>query len=232
MQRHVADHAVALANVRGLHPTAALTHTHCQWCPPHRRQRLGYRSRAYLKLQELNDRLKLLRPGLRALELGSAPGSWTQVLAEHRIETLAVDLLPMEPVHGARFVQGDFTAEETKAEMRRLLGGEPVDLLLTDLSPNRTGVHSLDHVRQVDMVEQALLLARHHLRPGGTFLTKVIDGEDRQRLTRAVRQFGTASTHKPPASRKESRELYLCLREFDPARLDSSVWREEGLHAC
>ena len=66
----------------------------------------------------------------------------------------------------------------------------------------------------------------------GTFLTKVIDGEDRQRLTRAVRQFGTASTHKPPASRKESRELYLCVREFDPARLDSSVWREEGLHAC
>ena len=84
---------MALANVRGLHPTAVLTHTHCQWCPPHRRQRLGYRSRAYLKLQELNDRLKLLRPGLRALELGSAPGSWTQVLAEHRIETLAVDLL-------------------------------------------------------------------------------------------------------------------------------------------
>ena len=208
MQRHVTDHAVALAS------------------------RLGYRSRAYLKLQELNDKLKLLRPGLRALELGSAPGSWTQVLVEQEVDTFAVDLLPMEPVHGAKFVQGDFTANETKAELRQLLGGEPVDLLLTDLSPNRTGIHSLDHARQVDMIEQALLLARRHLRPGGTFLTKVIDGEDRQRLTRAVRQFGSASTHKPPASRKESRELYLCVKGFDHERLDASTWRLEGLHAC
>mmetsp|Transcript_23140 Transcript_23140/g.47106 ORF Transcript_23140/g.47106 Transcript_23140/m.47106 type:complete len:220 (-) Transcript_23140:107-766(-) len=208
IQRHVTDKAVAAAN------------------------RLGYRSRAYLKLHDLDKKLKLLRPGLRALELGSAPGSWTQVLVEREVETLAVDLLPMEPVLGARFVQGDFTTSDTQAEMRRLLGGVPVDLLLTDLSPNRTGIHSLDHVRMVDMVEQALLLARRHLRHGGTFLTKVLDGEDRQRLFRAVRQFGTASTHKPPASRKESRELYLCVREFDHARLDSSTWREEGLHAC
>ena len=135
-------------------------------------------------------------------------------------------------VLGARFVLGDFTANETKAEMHRLLGQQPVDLLLTDLSPNRTGIHSLDHARQVDMVEQALLLARQHLRHGGTFLTKMLDGEDRQRLLRAVRQFGTASTLKPPSSRKESREFYLCVRDFDYARLDASTWRSEGLHAC
>ena len=107
-----------------------------------------------------------------------------------------------------------------------------MDLLLTDLSPNRTGMHDVDEARQTEMIEQALLLARKHLRHGGTFLTKVLDGGDRQKLVRAVRQFGTVKTYKPPASRQESREFYLCVRDFDHARLDASTWRAEGLHAC
>tara|TARA_B110001452_G_scaffold201528_1_gene171610 strand:+ start:1227 stop:1895 length:669 start_codon:yes stop_codon:yes gene_type:complete len=193
---------------------------------------LNYRSRAAFKLLELDEKLKLLQPGMRALELGSAPGSWTQVLVEREVETLAVDLLPMDPVPGSRFLLGDFTDEATKLEIHRLLGDAPLDLLLTDLSPNRSGIHSLDHVRLVDMVEQALLLARRYLRPGGTVLTKLLEGEDKQRLLRAVRQFSDASIHKPPASRKESSELFLCLRQFDPERLDASTWRTEGLHAC
>ena len=134
---------------------------------------LNYRSRAAFKLLELDEKLKLLQPGMRALELGSAPGSWTQVLVEREVETLAVDLLPMNPVPGSRFLLGDFTEETTKLEIHRLLGDAPLDLLLTDLSPNRSGIHSLDHVRLVDMVEQALLLARRYLKPGGTVLTKL-----------------------------------------------------------
>ena len=115
---------------------------------------------------------------------------------------------------GSRFLLGDFTDEATKLEIHRLLGDAPLDLLLTDLSPNRSGIHSLDHIRLVDMIEQALLLARRYLRPGGTVLTKLLDGEDKQRLLRAVRQFSAASMHKPPASRKESTEIYLLARGF------------------
>ena len=147
----------------------ASSHGTCAPSVPPCWQRLGYRSRAYLKLNELNQKLRLLRPGMRALELGSAPGSWTQVLVEHEIETLAIDLLPMAPVcaaayawhtctvpqpprrygvgawcvqvPGSRFLQGDFTTNETKAEMRRLLGGAPVDLHVDSAVPGGATAH-------------------------------------------------------------------------------------------
>lgn len=130
----------------------------------------GYRSRAAFKLLQLDAKFRILAPGTRALDLGAAPGSWTQVLVKQQIETVAVDLLPIQPLEGCTVVQGDFTEPSTLSTLLLRLGGSPVDLIVSDLSPSRSGHKSLDHCRLHALVVRALQLARRTLRPGGTFL--------------------------------------------------------------
>ena len=181
----------------------------------------GYRSRAAFKLIELDDRVKspkLLRKGTLALELGAAPGSWTQVLVARGVRTVACDLLPLEPLDGATFVQGDFTAPATRRALAAALGGARADLLVSDLSPNRSGHPSLDSARAADQMEQCLVVARDHLAPGGDFVAKLLRGEDERDLMALLRaSFGGGVRQvKPKASRGESREIYVVGREYLP----------------
>ena len=176
---------------------------------------LGFRSRAAFKLLELDDKLKLLRKGTLALELGAAPGSWTQVLVARGVETVACDLLPMEPIDGATFVRGDFTEKATRRELADALGGKRADLLVSDLSPNRSGHKSLDSARAAELMEHALLVATEHLRPGGDFVAKLLRGEDEADLMALLRRAcATVRQVKPKASRSESREVYVVGREW------------------
>mmetsp|Transcript_2648 Transcript_2648/g.5593 ORF Transcript_2648/g.5593 Transcript_2648/m.5593 type:complete len:265 (-) Transcript_2648:19-813(-) len=187
----------------------------------------GYRSRAAIKLEQLDAKLKLLRPGLLALDLGAAPGSWSQVLAKRGVEVVAVDLLPIDPIEGVAIVQGDIVEPAVGQKIREILKGRQVDLVFSDMSPDRSGHLSLDHCRLVALIVKALVLARELLRPGGAVLVKALQGEDHQTMIAAMRKFGKVAMHKPAASRQESAEVYVSLRGFDPDKFDSA--REELL---
>ncbi len=179
-------------------------------------QRRGYRSRAAFKLQELAERDRLLRPGMTVVDLGAAPGSWLQVLRERlgpggRI--VAIDLLPMTPVAGVEFVQGDFASDEGIAAVEQKLSGSPVDLVLSDLSPNLSGIESADQARSVHLAELALEFARTHLQPGGDLVIKVFQGAGLAEFQRLVaRHFTKVYLRKPKASRDRSREHYVVAK--------------------
>ncbi len=178
-------------------------------------QRDGWRSRAAFKLIELDARFKLLRPGLRVLDLGAAPGGWSQV-AVRRGATCVVglDLLPMDPVPGATLLQGDFADDAMPARLLAELGG-PADLVLSDMAPNTTGHASTDHVRIVALAQLALHFAAQVLAPGGGFVAKVFQGgSEKAMLEPLKRDFATVRHAKPPASRKESSELYVVATGF------------------
>ena len=181
-------------------------------------QKRGYRSRAAFKLIELDERDRLLRPGIAAVDLGSAPGSWSQVLRERlgpKGRIVAVDLLPMDPVPGVAFVQADFTTDEGLAAVEAALGGRPVDLVVSDMSPNLSGVESADQARSVGLAEMALAFAQEHLQPGGDFAVKVFQGSGLAPLEKAVRmRFAKSYTRKPKASRDRSREVFLVAKGF------------------
>ena len=176
-------------------------------------QRRGYRSRAAFKLIELADKDKLLRPGLTVVDLGAAPGSWCQVLRERlgpagRI--VAVDLLPMDPVPGVRFVQGDFRDEAAMAALADALEGRKVDLVVSDFAPNLSGVASADQARSVLLGELALDFAASWLKPGGDLVVKAFQGEGFLGLQHQMQdRFDKVYTRKPKASRDKSREVYL-----------------------
>ena len=185
--------------------------------------RLGYRSRASFKLLQMDQKLRLLKPGMLALELGSSPGSWTQILCARGLQAVAVDELPMEELAGATFVLGSATSEATQATVLECLNGRRVDLVLSDMSPARSGHHSLDHSRIVSLVIAALVFARQTLRPGGVFLAKALQGEDHTALVQAMRKFGKLTIQKPAASRKESSEVYLHLTAFNHEHFDRYI---------
>ena len=175
--------------------------------------REGYRSRAAYKLQEIDARDRLLRPWMRIVDLGAAPGGWCQVIAE-KLDgnglVLAIDLLPMAPVPGVTFVEGDFTEDAVYQDMLRRLGGKPVDLVISDIAPNITGIVVADQAKSYALCELALDFAVRTLRPEGRFLIKVFQGagfEDFMRQMRAA--FRSVAARKPQASRDESREVYL-----------------------
>ena len=208
-------------------PRAAAADMPSRWLAQHKADfyvreamRLGYRTRAAFKLLQLDARLKkppLLKRGGVALELGAAPGSWTQVLVQRGMEVVAVDLLPSEPVSGATFVCGDFTHAPVQRQLLDLLGDRKIDLLLSDMSPNRSGHGSLDESRLVDLIEQSLPLAELSLRPRGSAVWKALQGQELMLLMKRIKkQFDSASLIKPPASRQGSREIYLCARGFKP----------------
>lgn len=176
----------------------------------------GMRSRAAYKLQQLAERDKLLKPGLVVVDLGSAPGGWSQVAGRSvRPEGLvvAVDLLEMAQVPGVRFVQGDFGDDAVLVEVERLLGGRGVDLVLSDMAPNISGVAGVDQARSVGLAELALDFAVNHLKPQGNFLVKVFQGSGFDELVAGVRRhFVQVVTRKPEASRSRSSEVYLVAK--------------------
>lgn len=183
-----------------------------------RAQREGYRSRACYKLLELQDKDKLIRPGMTVVDLGSAPGSWSQVAADlvgHKGRVIASDILPMDSLAGVEFIEGDFTEEAVFEQISQLIGDQPVDLVISDMAPNMSGISAVDLPRAMYLVELGLDMARQVLRPGGGYVTKVFQGEGFDELVRDCRSsFGKVLTRKPAASRPRSREVYLVARDF------------------
>ena len=180
--------------------------------------RSGWRSRAVFKLEQIQDKERVLKPGTLCVDLGSAPGSWSQLAARLVGATgrvIAIDLLEMEPIPGVEFVQGDFTAPETLQALRNLVGPNPVDLVMSDMAPNMSGNRTMDQPRSLALLDEALAFAKEVLRPGGDLLLKAFQGEGIDALTRELkRDFRTVKTLKPKASRPESREIYLLARSF------------------
>lgn len=180
--------------------------------------RAGWRSRAVFKLEQIQAKERLLESGTVCVDLGSAPGSWSQLAARLVGPTgrvIAVDLLPMEPLPGVDFLAGDFTAPETLRALRELVGEKSVDLVMSDMAPNISGNRTIDQARTLALLDEALAFACEVLRPGGNFLAKAFQGEGIDGFTRELkRHFKVVKTLKPKASRPESREIYLLARSF------------------
>jgi 23S rRNA (uridine2552-2'-O)-methyltransferase len=181
-------------------------------------QQDGYRSRASYKLIQLQEKDRLMRPGILVLDLGSAPGGWSQVagrLVGERGRVLATDILPMEPLKNVDFIQGDFTTEGVFEQILGQLGGARPELVLSDLAPNVSGIDSADQAAGMHLVELALDLARRVLKPGGGFVAKVFQGAGSEAFLKQLRpSFGKVSIRKPAASRARSREVYVVAKEF------------------
>jgi len=177
----------------------------------------GYRSRAAFKLTELDARFHLLKRGGRVLDLGAAPGGWSQIAAERVGETgrvVAADILEMEPIAGVEFLQCDLLDAGAPEALKAALGGE-ADIVLSDMASPTTGHRETDHIRTLALFEAALDLAEDVLRPGGAFVGKVFQGGAANALlTRVKKRFAEVKHVKPPASRKESVELYLVATGF------------------
>ena len=183
-----------------------------------RAQREGYRSRACYKLLELNDKDKLIRPGMTVIDLGSAPGSWSQVAAElvgDKGRVIASDILQMDGMAGVDFIQGDFTEQSVFDSIVNLLDGDPVDLVISDMAPNMSGMTAVDQPQSMYLVELALDMARQLLRPGGNFVAKVFQGEGFDHFLKDMRtSFKGVQSRKPAASRSRSREVYQIGKGF------------------
>jgi 23S rRNA (uridine2552-2'-O)-methyltransferase len=181
-------------------------------------QRRGYRSRAAFKLIELAERDKLLRAGMTVVDLGAAPGSWSQVLRERlgpASRIVAIDLLPMDPLAGVTFVQTDFRADDGLKAVEEVLGGASVDLVISDMAPNLSGIDPVDQARSVHLGELALEFAISHLREGGDLLVKVFQGAGLPELQRAIgARFAKVYVRKPKSSRDRSRETFLVGKGF------------------
>lgn len=191
-----------------------------QWMHEHvndpyvqRAQKEGYRSRAAYKLLEIDQRDHLLKRGMVVVDLGATPGGWAQVAAVKvgpSGKVIALDLLPMQPIPGVEFIQGDFREDSVLAQLEECLGGKQVGLVISDMSPNISGIDLTDQARAIHLAELALDFSVRHLQPGGAFLTKVFQGvgfEDYIKLMRTC--FTRVVTRKPDASRGRSSELYL-----------------------
>lgn len=181
-------------------------------------QKDGYRSRAAYKLVELNDRDRLIRPGMRILDLGSAPGGWSQVagrLVGSKGRVLATDILPMDAIPNVDFIQGDFTDDAVVDALLEWLDGGRFDLIISDIAPNITGIASADQASSIHFLELALDTVVKTLEPGATFVAKMFQGAGSDQYLKQVRtHFGKVSIRKPAASRKESREVYVVARDF------------------
>jgi 23S rRNA (uridine2552-2'-O)-methyltransferase len=177
----------------------------------------GWRSRAAFKLLELDEKYKLIGKNARVVDLGAAPGGWSQVaLAKGASKIIGIDLLPIIPVHGATFIEGDFTAPEMATRLTDLLGG-PADLVLSDMAPNTTGHVATDHIRIMALAELALDFATDTLAPGGAFVAKLFQGgAEHAMLNKLKTQFRNVRHVKPPASRKDSKEMYIIATGFRP----------------
>jgi 23S rRNA (uridine2552-2'-O)-methyltransferase len=173
----------------------------------------GYRSRASYKLLELIDKDKLVRPGMVVLDLGSTPGGWSQVVAPllgSKGRLIASDILPMDPIPQVDFILGDFTEQEVFDQISATLNGAAVDLVMSDMAPNISGVDAADQASSMYLVELALDMAVQVLKPGGNFVTKVFHGEGYEEYLKVLRtHFDKVVVRKPEASRSRSREVYV-----------------------
>lgn len=179
-------------------------------------QQEGYRSRAVYKLLEINKRDRLLKPNMTVVDLGAAPGGWSQVAAQMvkpKGRVFALDILPMDEVKGVEFIQGDFSEDQAADDLLALLSDELVDLVLSDIAPNMSGNESVDIPRSIYLSELVLDFALKVLKPEGTMLIKVFQGEGfDQYLAEVKRQFKKVSIRKPKASRSRSREVYVLAK--------------------
>ena len=186
----------------------------------HDAKKLGYRARSAFKLIELNEKFNLLRSEMRVIDLGAAPGGWTQVITKHvntdlpGSQVIGVDLLAMDPISGATLCMGDFTKDEVIDHVKSLLSG-PVDLVLSDMAASSTGSRQVDHLRITVLVEEAFYFAREVLAEDGIFLAKVLQGGTEISLLNILKQsFKTVKHVKPNASRKDSSEMYVIAMGF------------------
>ena len=176
-------------------------------------QQQGLRSRAAFKLMELNDKYHLIRKGMRVVDLGSAPGSWTQVVQRELAgsgQIIALDILPMDPLENVTFIQGDFTEDEPLALLEEAMNGQHADLVLSDMAPNMSGMGAVDQPRAMYLAELALAFAEKWLEPGGNFIVKIFHGEGFDIFVKDARSmFEKVQIRKPAASRPRSREVYI-----------------------
>lgn len=178
----------------------------------------GYRSRASYKLIELIEKDSLIRPGMTVVDLGAAPGGWTQVAADAVGDggrVIASDILPMDPVAGVEIITGDFTEDAVFRALLDAIGDTPVDLVISDMAPNMSGMSAVDQPAAMYLIELALDMAQSILKPGGSFVAKVFHGEGFDDYLKAVRQdFSRVAMRKPKSSRARSRETYLVAQGF------------------
>lgn len=178
----------------------------------------GYRSRASYKLLEINAKDKLIQPTMTVMDLGSAPGGWSQVatdLVGHKGRVIASDILPMDAVAGVEFIQGDFTENAVFEEIMAVLGDAKVDVVISDMAPNISGVNAADQAASMYLIELALDMASQVLKPKGSFVAKVFHGGGYDAYVKAVReQFDKVVVRKPDSSRARSREVYLVGKGF------------------
>jgi 23S rRNA (uridine2552-2'-O)-methyltransferase len=183
-------------------------------------QRDGYRSRSAYKLTELNDKDRLIRPGMRIMDLGSAPGGWSQVagkLVGAKGRVLATDILPMDPIKNVDFIQGGFTDDAVVAKLLEWLGGGKFDLIVSDIAPNITGIDSADQASSMNFLELALDTVRKTLKPGASFVAKMFQGSGSDQYIKELRtSFEKVLIRKPAASRAESREVYIVAKGYKP----------------
>lgn len=191
----------------------AWVHDHVNDLYVQRAQADGYRARAAYKLLEIDERDHLLRPGAVVVDLGAAPGSWCQVAVKRcgpKARVFALDLLPMEPVAGVDFILGDFTEDSVLELLEARLEGARVDVVLSDMAPNLSGVATVDQARSIHLCELALDFAARHLKPGGQFVVKVFQGEGFMDFRKQMEgAFASVQVRKPKASRDRSAEVYL-----------------------
>ncbi len=180
--------------------------------------KLGYRSRAAFKLMQIHEKDRLFQKGQTVLDLGASPGGWAQQLVKilgPKGTVVAVDLLPMEPIAGVTFIQGDFLADNTLEALKTVCPPKGVDWIISDMAPNLSGMAAIDQPRMMLLAETTLELAPLILKPKGGLLIKILQGEGIDDFRRALKeQFSTVQTRKPDASRAESSEIYLLARGF------------------
>ena len=183
-----------------------------------RAQAEGYRSRACYKLLELNDKDKFIRSGMTVVDLGSAPGGWSQVAAQlvgHKGRVIASDILPMDALAGVDFIQGDFTEQSVFDAIQAIIGESSPSVVLSDMAPNMSGIVSVDQPKAMYLVELALDMALQILPEGGVFAAKVFHGEGFDEWLKLVRNhFKTVNSRKPAASRPRSKEVYVVAKGF------------------
>jgi 23S rRNA (uridine2552-2'-O)-methyltransferase len=200
-------------------PAVARSKSSSRWLREHfndpyvkRAQAEGWRSRAVFKLEELIERDRLLKPGMVIVDLGAAPGGWSQVARERlgdKGRLIALDILPMQGIGGVEFILGDFREDAVLEQLKQALAGAEVDLVLSDMAPNMSGVNAVDQARSMHLVELAEEFAAVHLKKGGAFLTKVFQGEGFDDFVRRLRAgYERVSIRKPKASRARSPEVY------------------------
>jgi 23S rRNA (uridine2552-2'-O)-methyltransferase len=178
----------------------------------------GWRSRAAFKLEDIQRTDRILKPGMTVVDLGAAPGGWSQFVARTlagKCRVIALDILEMPALPGVEFIQGDFNEDSVLARLQDALGGQKADLVMSDMAPNMMGIADVDHDRSMQLVDLAVDFVAHSLRPGGDLLMKVFQGREFQPLVlRLRREFESVKLRKPKASRSRSAELYVLARGY------------------